>query len=111
MLRKKYRLPRGIGFAKSQAFFSPFFTLRIKNNGLDVCRFGFIVSKKIDKRAVVRNKIKRQIRSCIEKRLNDIVAGKDMLFILKEKSKDRKKEEICGNTLSVLKERGLLLLK
>lgn len=108
MLKRKHRLPRGIEFAKKQPFFSPLFTLRVKDNELGVSRFGFIVSKKVEKRAVLRNRIKRQIRNCMEKNLDAILTGKDMLFVLKKESKEKSKDEFCRETLNVLKKRGFL---
>ena len=108
MLKKKYRLPKGAVFSKSESFSSPFFTLRIKNNKLGNSRFGFIVSKKIDKRAVVRNRIKRLIRSCIEKKLDDVIAGWDALFVIKKEIKDMSGDKICAQTLVILKEKKLI---
>jgi ribonuclease P protein component len=46
-------------------------------------RFGFIVSTKISKKAVVRNKIKRIIAESIRKRLPNIKKGQDIVFLIK----------------------------
>ncbi|HXS14739.1 MAG TPA: ribonuclease P protein component [Candidatus Saccharimonadales bacterium] len=89
MLPKKFRLPSQIKFIHPRSVFTPLFTVKIVQNNLDYSRFGVIVSKKIDKRAVVRNSIKRKIRSCITKD-NWEKKGQDVLFIVKP---DAKKEE------------------
>ena len=65
MLKKKYRLLKETKFNKGDLYTSPFFVLRLAKNEKSFNRFGFVVSKKIDKRATARNRIKRQIRVCI----------------------------------------------
>lgn len=44
-------------------------------------RFGIIVSKKISKKAVLRNRIKRMLREVIKNSLKKIRAGSDILII------------------------------
>lgn len=44
-------------------------------------RFGIVVSAKISKKAVERNKIKRQIREIIRARLDKIKSGYDIMII------------------------------
>lgn len=45
--------------------------------------FGFIISTKISKKAVVRNRIKRIIAEVIRTRLSDIKRGLDVVFLIK----------------------------
>lgn len=48
---------------KGRSITSPFFAFRIlRPGGADRVRFGFIVSNKISKKAVIRNRIKRRLR-------------------------------------------------
>lgn len=65
----------------------------IKNN-LPLNRFGFIISKKIDKRAVVRNMTKRRVRSCIEEMRRKINSGYDMLFVIRKNAVDQKRSSL-----------------
>ena len=58
MLRKKNRLSRINVKAKSISFDTTLFKIKIFSNKEEKVRLGFVVSKKIDKRAVVRNKTK-----------------------------------------------------
>lgn len=58
-------------------------------NNFKVSRFGFVVSKKIDTRAVVRNRTRRVLRSVIEDMLEDIQPSFDLLFILKKPIEER----------------------
>ena len=69
MLKKKYRLKKSISFSaafrlkncKSNEFFIIYRGCDKKNNAFPT-KIGFVVSKKIHKRAVKRNKIKRRLR-------------------------------------------------
>ncbi len=54
--------------------------LRVEKNDVKVSRFGFIVSKKVSKKAVVRNKVKRRMREVIKKRLLCIEKGIDVVL-------------------------------
>lgn len=83
MLKKKNRLP-SIGFKAEKTFQTQELILKISENQNAESRFGFVVSKKIDKRASTRNKIKRILRSCIEEKLEKIKPGFDFLIITKK---------------------------
>ena len=97
MLKKQYRAsPVSLGSAKS--FSTPYFSLKIAKNNLEVSRFAFVVSKKIDKRASSRNNVKRKVRGVIEEIFDKINTGSDFVFYPKEKSitatRDQIQEEI-----------------
>jgi ribonuclease P protein component len=109
MLKKKYRLLKETKFEKKDFYTTPFFVLKIAKNEKSFSRFGFIVSKKIDKRATVRNRIKRQVRVCIETNFSKIIPGYDMLFILKKQMLGKTTKEIGELTLVELRKQKLLL--
>lgn len=50
-------------FAHGRRLGNRSFGLVVKRNGLDHARLGLAISKKIDKRAVARNRIKRVVRA------------------------------------------------
>lgn len=102
MLKRKYRLDRRTRLKFTKSFTTPFFLLRILRNNLLYNRYGFIVSKRIDKRAVVRNRTKRMIRACVEEMLESVSAGYDMLFVAKEKIRNARKEDVCFTIKSIL---------
>lgn len=58
--------------------------LKAMVNGLEFSRFGFIISKRIDKRAVTRNRMKRLMREVV--RLNSIEPGWDVVVIARKGS-------------------------
>jgi len=103
MFKKGLRLPKSIRFTKENQISSNFFLIKIAENGTDFNRFAIIVSKKIDKRATVRNRIKRQIGSCIEENKNDLPMGKDMLIVVRTDIKNKETKEICESLMKVFK--------
>lgn len=87
MLAKKYRLAKDIDIQsvlkKGKIFTSPFFNLKILRNNLDYPRFCIVISTKISKKAVVRNKAKRQLRGIIYKNLANISKKYDYVILTK----------------------------
>ena len=69
-------------FKEGQGFKQGFLYLKIKKNNLKSSRFGFIVSKKFAKKAVIRNKIKRRLRELIKIKLPEIKKGIDGIIIV-----------------------------
>ncbi len=109
MFARKYRLPAKIRLDNSKNVHSPFFIVKISKNTLVHNRYGFIISKKIDKRATVRNRVKRRIRACIEELHPKMVTGYDLLFIIKKEAVE-KTTEILFSTISeiLIKEKILI---
>ena len=103
MLKRKYRLLKETKFDKKRFLTSPFFVLKVAENEKSFSRFGFVVSKKIDKRAVVRNKIKRQLRSIIENNFDKVPKGKDFLIIAKRQILGKETKGIEKELLGELK--------
>ncbi|MDZ7798842.1 MAG: ribonuclease P protein component [Patescibacteria group bacterium] len=101
MLAKKFRLSKEKAFKKvyqkGKFFFTSNINLRFANNQAKNTRFGFVISKKISKKATVRNKIKRQLSEIIRKHLNSIVKEKDIIIKVKKpyiKKSFKEKEQI-----------------
>jgi ribonuclease P protein component len=94
MLKKTYRLSsvrlKGPKLLKSESF-----DLKYGVNNLEFPRFGFVIPKKLDKRAVVRNSIKRKLSKIIEEIFDRIKGGRDFVFY--------PKSEILKIELGVLK--------
>lgn len=108
MFKRQNRLPRGIGFYNS--FFStPFFVLKFKKNGLTVNRFGIVVSKKIDKRAVERNKIKRMFRKTLMDLNKEMASGHDILFIVGPGIINKTAEQVNFAIKGVLEKKAFIL--
>src|SRR5258706_15865795 len=109
MFDRKYRLPVKVRLDNSKTVHTPFFIVKIHKNTLEYNRYGFIISKKIDKRATVRNRVKRRIRACVEELHPKMVTGYDLLFIIKKEAVE-KTTEILFSTISeiLIKEKILI---
>lgn len=55
--------------------------LKIRKNNLGKLRFGILISKKIAKKAVERNKIKRRLREAIIEKIKNLKKSSDLVFI------------------------------
>ncbi len=108
MLKKINRLPKTADLRGGREFSSIFFRLKTSKNSEEFSRFGFVISKKIDKRAVIRNKIKRKMSFCIEKNIDKITRGVDMLFLTKKEIVGKTINEICFDIEEALKKEKLL---
>ncbi|MBF2098762.1 MAG: ribonuclease P protein component [Gloeomargaritaceae cyanobacterium C42_A2020_066] len=60
----------------------PTLTLRVYPHGGDASQFGIVVSQKVSKRAVVRNRLKRLIRVAIRQLLPHVARGWQVLITL-----------------------------
>ena len=69
---------------KGKMFNSPLFGAIFLVGETEDIKFGFVISKKISKRAVDRNKIKRRISEVLRKRLSDFRPGTRMIFLAKK---------------------------
>lgn len=98
LLPKKYRLTRKKDFAmlyeKSRTANSDFLFLKYRVNGLNRTRIGFVVSKKVAKKAVERNKVKRQLREIMRDYLDKIESGMDIAVIAKPSILGKEFDEI-----------------
>jgi len=82
--RLKKRKDFELIFKKGKKFKEDFLVLKIIKNNLNQSRFGFIVGKKISKKATLRNKIKRRLRGLVRIKLGKIKKGFDVILIAKE---------------------------
>lgn len=109
MLNKQYRLPASTRLNNATLYSTALFSLKVAANNLPESRFGFVIGKAVDKRAVVRNRIRRLFRSCIEDMREEIVSGHDMLFFLKRGIIEKEKEVLSAELANFLKEKTLLV--
>ena len=85
-MKKKYIVKEHMDFTniikKGKYYKDKNFVIYIKDNNLDHYRFGISVSKKVGN-AVVRNKIKRQMRMIIDSYKKYYQNGMDYIIIIK----------------------------
>jgi len=84
----------GTVFKKGESLKNNFLVFKILKNYLKKSRFGFIVSKKVSTKAVVRNKIKRRLRVAVFKELHNIKNHADIIIITLPEIKKKKFSEI-----------------
>jgi len=66
---------------------------KIKNN-FCFSRFGFIVSTKVSKKAVLRNKVRRRLRNIVSKKLEKIQKGIDVVLVALSGSENKTFQEL-----------------
>ena len=81
-------------FKKGKTVTGNFIFLRTAKNNLDTNRFAFVVSLKVSKKSVLRNKIKRQLRAIIKKNILKIRPGFDFMLIAKPQIINQQFKEI-----------------
>lgn len=69
-------------FKRGLKFKEDFLSLKVVKNNLKHSRFAFIVSQKISKKATLRNKIKRRLRTIIRVKLQKIKKGLDIILVV-----------------------------
>jgi ribonuclease P protein component len=85
MLKKRYRLNKNKDFDRvfqqGASAYAAFLGLKVAANNLPESRFAILVSKKIDKKAVARNKLKRQIRNILRADYVQKIKGYDVVIV------------------------------
>lgn len=84
MLPKLQRLPHSVRLHVARSLRTEFFIVKTAPNNLALSRFGVVISKKVDKRAVVRNRMRRLIHQAIYEQQSWISGGYDTLFLVQK---------------------------
>lgn len=108
MLSREYRLPATVKLTKAHFFKTPLFSIKFTSNSLPESRFGFLVRKTVERRAVARNRIRRLFRSCVEEMLTEIKPGYDMLFFLEKGIIDKRQQELVQELKAFLQQKHLI---
>ena len=95
-------------FGKGGSFCSQgFLAVKLVPNELTHSRFGFIVSNKISKSAVKRNRIKRLLRESVRLRWMQINPGFDVVMMARADVSEKSFEDVDKAVDSLLKKSGL----
>ncbi len=96
MLAKKFRLPIQLFFRRTgKSLKSRYFLLKIFSTETAFSRFGVIISSKVSKKAVVRNRLKRLLFNFLKEKQKDLPIA-DYLFILYPSITEADKKEIIS---------------
>ncbi len=107
MLPKENRLTDDYDFRRvkrlGRSYHCPLFKLSVARRKLEgPPRFGFVISTKIDKRATVRNRIKRLLREAVRAKLSRVPDGFDLVFVVRPKIVGKSYEEVRAEVDQVL---------
>lgn len=86
MLKKENRINRNKDFDRifktGQSFYGRILGIKAVKNESELNRFGIIISTKVSKKAVIRNRFKRQLREIIKKEMINLKKGYDLVIIV-----------------------------
>jgi len=111
MLKRNQRISKKNDFRDIFKFGKNFsnnrLVLKVLPNGLDFCRFAAVISLKISKRAVDRNRLRRQIMEIIRADEKNIKQGFDLVFIGKTDLMKSNFGQIEQSLVDLIKKSGL----
>ncbi len=95
-------------FAKGKSVFDVYAGFKCRRNGLPESRFAVVVGLKVSKSAVVRNRVRRQIREIIRLRLDVIKPGFDVMMLMRKEAIGKTSSELEQHIVAGFKKGGLL---
>ncbi len=95
-------------FAKGKGVYDDLCGIKFIRNGLEETRFAIVVGVKVAKKAVARNRLKRQIRAILANNSKNIITGFDVVILTRTPAIGKKASEIRTHLLRAL-EKGKLL--
>lgn len=120
MLPKKFRLPGNqipLVLKRGKRYNFSLFNLVVYNqttkqpDNQTTSRFSFIVSSKISKRAVIRNRTKRLLSESVRLLVPQIKKGREIIFFAKKALKEEKLQDVLPTIEKNLKKTRLLKLE
>lgn len=84
MLHKKNRLPSTVRLSQPSTLSSPNFTLRFAKTESSESRLAIVISKKVDKSAVARNRMRRLISTFMQENWNLLQYPMDMIVFVQK---------------------------
>jgi len=86
MLARQLRLVKEKDFKKifklGKSSYTKIFRIKILMNKLEINRYGIVISTNISKKAVERNKLKRQFRAALKEYDKKLIPGVDLVVIV-----------------------------
>ena len=95
-------------FARGKSVFGSMVGIKIRPNSLPLSRFAVVAGVKVSKKAVVRNRLKRQVRAIIHEVLGNVRPGYDVLLFLKSSAVDKSFDDLKKEVLMGFKKSKLL---
>jgi ribonuclease P protein component len=113
MLAKKYRFHRQnhvrrVYRSGSSARTTHLSLKFLKQKETSDSRLAVVVSKKVDKRATIRNRIRRRVYEVIRTNWNDLPDGYDLVITVHDRTlTDNKHRDLAAEVIELLKKAGL----
>ncbi len=98
----------GAIYQSGQKTFSHFITLFFAP-GSGPSRFACVVSLRVSKKAVLRNKLRRRAYSLVGKHLSDTKDGYNIILVFKSGAAELSYAQLSRNILDLFKKSGLML--
>lgn len=112
MLSREYKLKKDNDFRKvfekGEYYQEGFINLKLLANSLGISRFAFVTGLKVSKKAVERNRLKRQLEEAVRLNLEKIKPGFDIVVRVRPEIKEQERQQIEDNLLSLFKKAKLL---
>ncbi|MBU2472620.1 ribonuclease P protein component [Patescibacteria group bacterium] len=112
MLPRKYKLKKDNDFKKvfnkGKYYQKDFIKIKFLKNDLEINRFGLIIGLKISKKAVQRNKIKRQLEEIIQSELEQIRKGIDIIILVQPEIIEKEYQEIKEVLIGLFKKAKII---
>lgn len=90
-------------------FHTPLLVARVSpTETAEPTRFGVVISQKVAKKAVDRHRLKRRVHGAIERCVDDVADGSQVVLYMKQASQEASTDEIVNALWSTLKKAGLL---
>ncbi len=109
-MERRFRLNKENDFKRvrrsGRTYSHPFLVLIVHTNEFTISRVGIIAGKSLGN-AVVRNRIKRQLRACMNLMLSEIQGGWDILLIPRQEMVGKDFSTIQNTVRSVFNRSGL----
>ncbi len=111
MLKRQQRLSKKKDFENifrtGYFFYGKALGIKFKDNGLSFSRFAVIINSKVSKKAVTRNRLRRQIGEIIRLNLVEIKIGYDIIIIVRPGLVDEKFPKIKQSLIELFKKAKL----
>lgn len=111
MLARELRLRKRQDFdsvyKKGKSYSCKYLKVYVLNTDLPRQRYGFSISKKVSKKAVERNKLKRQLSFVIREELKSLKNGTDVIFVIRNVILDLSFNDMKNNVTELLKKANL----
>lgn len=95
-------------FAKGRGVFDELCGLKFLPNGLPITRFAIVAGTKVSKKAVARNRVKRQVRAIVQKQLGALTPGYDAAMLIRSAALKATFVQIEEHVIKALKKAKLL---